>query len=217
MKTAICPLCGYPSFIFYRNDPKTYFQCSECRGIFLERNSLPGQTEERARYTEHNNDVEDIKYQNFVSPIVSGILRNYRPHHSGLDFGAGTGPVISKLLHDKEYQIAQYDPFFHNYPQLLYNRYDYIACCEVIEHFHHPGREFERLKSILNNDGRLFCMTSIYQPETDFKNWLYRFDPTHVFFCQPKTLEYICEKLMKNNCEKLIKLNLLFTSLKLPA
>jgi len=201
MKTATCPLCGYPSFLFYQKYPKTYFECSECRGIFLERNSLPGQLDEIKRYSEHNNDVEDIRYQNFVSPIVSGILENYSPHHQGLDFGAGTGPVISKLLKDQNYQIAQYDPFFHNYPQLLDNQYDYIACCEVMEHFHHPGKEFEKLRSILNEDGKLFCMTSIYHSEIDFQKWYYRNDPTHVFFYQSETIKYICKRFGFSNVD----------------
>jgi RNA polymerase-binding transcription factor DksA len=146
MKTVTCPLCQYPAFIFYKQKSKTYYLCSECSGIFLERNLLPGWADEIARYEEHNNDVEDVRYQKFVSPIVSQILDNYCSEDAGLDFGAGTGPVISKLLDDKGYDIVQYDPFFHNYPDLLQKTYDYIACCEVIEHFHHPYKEFERLK-----------------------------------------------------------------------
>jgi SAM-dependent methyltransferase len=201
MKTVTCPLCQYPAFIFYKQKSKTYYLCSECSGIFLERNLLPGWVDEIARYEEHNNDVEDVRYQKFVSPIVSQILDNYCSEDAGLDFGAGTGPVISKLLHDKGYDIVQYDPFFHNYPDLLQKTYDYIACCEVIEHFHHPFKEFERLKGLLKNEGKLYCMTSIYNPEIDFAKWYYINDPTHVFFYQQKTLQYIGERLGYSSVE----------------
>lgn len=201
MKTVTCPLCQYPAFIFYKQKSKTYYLCSECSGIFLERNLLPGWADEIARYEEHNNDVEDVRYQKFVSPIVLQILDNYSPEDAGLDFGAGTGPVISKLLDDKGYHIVQYDPFFHNYPDLLQKSYDYIACCEVIEHFHHPYREFERLKGLLKNNGKLYCMTSIYNPEIDFANWNYINDQTHVFFYQQKTLQYIGERLGYSSVE----------------
>jgi ubiquinone/menaquinone biosynthesis C-methylase UbiE len=195
MKTTTCPLCRYPSFVYFREKSKTWFLCSECSGIFLERNSLPGRNDEIARYKEHNNDVEDAGYQNFVRPIVTRILESFSPEDTGLDFGAGTGPVISKLLSNSGYQIKQYDPFFHDYPDLLQQTYDYIACCEVVEHFHHPQKEFELLKGMLNTEGKLYCMTSLYSAETDFKSWYYKNDPTHVFFYQHKTMEYIRELL----------------------
>jgi len=39
-------------------------------------------------------------------------MKDFNTNHKGLDFGAGTGPVISKVLKDKGYCIAQYDIFF---------------------------------------------------------------------------------------------------------
>jgi len=97
----------------------------------------------------HNNDVNDSGYHKFVSPIVNAVLNDFLPEHKGLDFGAGTGPVISKLLTDRNYQIKQYDPYFFNLPELLQKKYDYIVCCEVIEHFYDPDKEFQLLKSLL--------------------------------------------------------------------
>ena len=165
--------------------------CSECYGLFRPVRHLPSLEQERARYETHNNDVDDPRYQAFVSPIVSAVGRDFGPQHSGLDFGAGTGPVISKLLRDKGYQIASYDPLFHNRPALLDDSYDYIVCCEVIEHFHSPDREFHLLKRLLKPNGRLYCMTHLYHIEIDLVDWYYTKDPTHVFIYQPKTLGWI--------------------------
>jgi len=67
---------------------------------------------EKECYQTHNNDILDKRYQQFVSPITSHIYNHFSPEDRGLDFGAGTGPVISYLLRQKEYQIKQYDPFF---------------------------------------------------------------------------------------------------------
>ena len=78
------------------------------------------------------------------------LLWDFTSKHTGLDFGAGTGPVISKVLKDNEYKIKQFDPFFHNYPELLKEKYDYIVCCEVMEHFYDPAKEFAGIDEQLN-------------------------------------------------------------------
>ena len=152
---------------------------------------MPNHEEEIERYQYHNNDVNDLGYQKFVSPIVNAVKQYFNSNHIGLDFGAGTGPVLSKMLQVAGYQIKQYDPFFHKYPELLNEKYDYIASCEVVEHFHYPDKEFELLKKLLLPNGMLFCMTDIYNPTIDFANWYYKNDPTHVFIYQKETFEWI--------------------------
>lgn len=189
--TENCPLCNSNSEVFYNAPKQLFFCCNTCSGIFLSRNLLPTNEEEVERYQYHNNDVNDLGYQKFVSPIVDTVKTNFNTTHKGLDFGAGTGPVLSKMLQEAGYQIKQYDPFFHNYPELLNEKYDYIASCEVIEHFHYPYNEFELLKQLLLSNGKLICMTDIYNPIIDFGNWYYKNDPTHVFIYQQKTLEWI--------------------------
>lgn len=183
-----CPLCKCDSVSLFVDD---YYECNNCRGIFLSPDCYLSVEDEKGRYQEHNNDVDDEGYQKFVSPITDSILRDFNCENIGLDFGAGTGPVISKILHDNNYNILQYDPFFHDYKELLNKRYDYIACCEVIEHFHDPGKEFLLLKDLLNPNGRLYCMTHIYDHKIDFTNWYYRNDPTHVFIYTKETLKWI--------------------------
>lgn len=147
--------------------------------------------DEKLRYETHNNDVFDKRYQNFVSPITSAILENFSKDHIGLDFGAGTGPVISKILGDNDFKIKQYDPFFHKNEKLLREKYDYIACCEVMEHFYSPKKDFGLLKNVLLKGGRLYCMTDIYDDSIDFSLWYYKNDPTHVFMYQKETIIWI--------------------------
>lgn len=184
----LCPLCNSSSENFFL---EKFFLCSNCSGIFRPKHLLLDYVSEKKRYETHNNDVNDIRYQNFVSPITNAILDEFSTEQTGLDFGAGTGPVISKILADNGYNIKQYDPFFHNFPELLKNNYDYIACCEVIEHFYDPLKEFKLLKKLLKNNGALFCMTAIYDNTIDFTKWFYKDDPTHVFIYQKETLEWI--------------------------
>ncbi|MGO1470917.1 MAG: class I SAM-dependent methyltransferase [Tissierella sp.] len=189
-----CILCGNNTGLFQLFRENKYYKCSGCNSLMLDPKNYINVNQEKSRYEEHNNDVEDKGYQKFVSPIVNSILEDYKAEDTGLDFGSGTGPVISKLLKDKGYNIKEYDPFFANYPSRLEKRYDYIVCCEVVEHFHRPLDEFKLMKSLLKPGGTLYIMTSIYSEDIDFASWHYKNDITHVFFYHRDALEWI-----KNN------------------
>lgn len=65
--------------------------------------------------------------------------------------------------------------------------------CEVIEHFHTPDREFQRLKDLLQKNGTLYLKTALMDEVPSFLDWRYKNDPTHVFFYHSKTLEWIKE------------------------
>lgn len=146
---------------------------------------------ERARYETHNNDLDDPGYQNFVRPLVDAVICDFPKSSHGLDFGAGTGPVLSRLLADAGYDMTLYDPFFHPNEELLKLQYDFIVSCEVIEHFHHPAREFEMLRRLLKPGGKLYCKTDPFTPGIDFTRWYYKNDPTHVFFYTDPSFEFI--------------------------
>lgn len=168
-----------------------YNRCSGCCSILLDPNMHLSIEKEKERYEEHNNDVEDSGYRQFVTPIVEQVKHKFNKSHLGLDFGAGTGPVITKLLREAGFQVELYDPFFWNDSGKLHRSYDYIVCCEVIEHFYSPGREFKLLRSLLKPNGSLICMTVVYCDTIDFGNWHYKNDPTHVFFYHDDALAWI--------------------------
>lgn len=186
-----CPLCSHHGEIFYHENNRLFYKCMLCDGIYLHKKLRPNKETEKLRYEIHNNDVSDKRYQLFVSPITSAILNKFTLLDKGLDFGAGTGPVISKILQDNNYTIELYDPYFHDNQILLTKKYNYIACCEVIEHFYNPKKEFHLLKKMLDSNGKLYCMTDIFVDNIDFHQWYYKNDPTHVFIYQHKTFEWI--------------------------
>jgi len=194
-----CPLCDSEAETFYDQNKRHFYKCKNCDGFFLDKKLWSTKEEEIARYMTHNNDIEDKKYQQFVSPITSSVLRDFTLHHKGLDFGAGTGPVISKVLEDNNFQIVQYDPYFHNYPSLLESAYDYIVCCEVMEHFYDPKKEFTLLKKLIVPNGKLYCMTVLFDDSTEFHNWYYKNDPTHVFLYHKNTIHWIKENFGFSN------------------
>ncbi len=188
-----CILCQNNSKEYKTIKGIIYLQCENCKSVFKHPNHYISKKAEKKRYLEHNNDIEDLRYQEFVSPIVNGITQFFSHDLQGLDFGSGTGPVIKKLLNDKGYQMALYDPFFHPNTRVLKQAYSFIACCEVIEHFHHPNKEFNLLKNLLLPNGKLFCMTELIPKNIPFEDWYYIKDPTHVFFYTEESLKWIQE------------------------
>lgn len=189
-----CPLCHSQSLKEYDATGIVIFlECNQCSLVFKSLEFFPSEAKERSRYQLHENDVNDIDYQRFVTPIVNAIVREHSPQETGLDFGAGTGPVIAKLLEDKDYSISLYDPFFHPDKSVLSTTYDFIICCEVMEHFHKPAKELELLRKLLTPKGSLYCMTQLLPKKSDFKNWNYRNDPTHVVFYSEENLNWIKE------------------------
>jgi len=189
----LCPLCDTKSDIFYQNT-QSYFRCPHCDGIFVAREDLPDHTQEKQRYELHDSNTEDAGYRNFVAPITENIMRDFSKESKGLDFGAGTSVIISCVLHENDYNIANYDPYFHNHKELLEQKYDYISSCEVIEHFYNPKKEFALLERMLEVGGKLYLMTDIYNDTKDFASWYYKNDPTHVFLYSPKTFKFIQQK-----------------------
>jgi SAM-dependent methyltransferase len=192
MDNPFCPLCGGASSDYFNLKERQFLQCTNCLSVFTHPKDFLSTEAEVAHYRKHNNNPEDVKYQNFVSPITNSILRDFEPHHRGLDFGSGTGSPISKLLTDARYDIVQYDLYFHNNQELLQSTYDYIACSETAEHFKDPYTEFKQLYSLLNPKGKLYVMTDRFKPEErEFKDWYYKTDPTHVFLYHDKAFEWI--------------------------
>jgi SAM-dependent methyltransferase len=192
---ATCPLCN-------NNSPRKvqdihtilFITCAICGTLYKHPQHHLDSPTEKSRYLAHQNDVGDLQFQKFVSPIVDAVTSNFLPQDTGLDFGAGTGPVIYKLLYDKGYHnIELYDPFFHPSTSVLQSTYDFIICCEVIEHFYEPSKEFELLYSLLRPNGNLFCMTGLIPKDIELKDWWYLRDTTHVVFYSEENLQWIKE------------------------
>jgi hypothetical protein len=205
MNNKQCILCSSDVRTFKMVDTKVYWDCPTCGLIFLDDKFLLNNQEEKKHYLAHNNDVNDIRYQKFVSPAVDYILQHFNTQSSGLDYGAGPGPVIASELTKKKYQVSLYDPYFWNNSSLLHKSYDFIVASEVIEHFYAPHAEFKKLFSLMNPISDLIIMTEIYSDNIDFSKWYYRIDPTHVVFYREQTFEWIMKYF---EFQEIVKLHL---------
>jgi hypothetical protein len=197
-KTVSCSLCGAVTKFYATFRYKDYYRCLHCRSVLMDPAFFLTPAEEKKRYDQHNNDVKDPRYRNFVQPLVDKVLAKFTAEAKGLDFGAGPGPVVAALLREKSFPVSLYDPYYWDQPELLSQRYNYLVCSEVIEHFRAPQHEFALLSSLLLPGGSLYCMTELFRDEIDFSNWSYNTDPTHYFFYHRKAIEHINSKYFKS-------------------
>ncbi len=188
-----CALCSHPSQPLYV-DTRTgqrYFHCQTCDLRFLHPSDRLTLAEERAHYGRHENDVYDTRYQNSVRPLFDAIRQRVETECSGLDYGAGPGPVVAHMLRNAGYSVEVYDPAFWPDATVLDRQYDFSFACEVVEHFHRPKEEFERLHARLHPQGILAIKTHFFNQNMDFGSWYYRLDRTHVVFYSNETLHWI--------------------------
>lgn len=197
----ICPVCetgGCREFITVT--PRKYHFCKECGAVFLEPLMLPTPDEELARYVQHRNDPFDSGYRRFLSRLAVPLLERIPAGLHGLDFGCGFTHVLAGILEGAGHKVELFDPFFFPDTSVLENKYDFVVCSEVAEHFHRPALEFSRLRGLLMPGGVLGIMTRFLTKETDFRGWHYRRDPAHVVFYRERTFEVIARK-GNWNCE----------------
>lgn len=181
---------------FFRDEKRQwdYFQCSQCELVFRDPETYLPHEEEKARYQTHNNSIENEGYVKFLSPVVNTLLPYLQAGQQGLDFGSGPGPILDQLFAKEGIGIKNYDPYFDYHPHYLDEKYDFITCTEVFEHFTIPFKEIVTITNALKPNGYLMIMTEKYQDLEHFKNWGYRMDPTHICFLNDKTLDWMSQE-----------------------
>ncbi len=186
-----CSLCKHPATFFGNFQNRTYNRCTHCASVFLDTIDLPSAPSEKQRYDKHKNSEDNQGYIQFLNPLIEAIRKNHSTTEVGLDFGSGPNPVLSQLLQTENFSVESFDPFFDNRPEVLSRKYDYIICCEVIEHFHNPSSSFQKLYNMLKNGGSLYCKTQLLPDVVRFEDWWYKNDYTHSFFYSIETLHYL--------------------------
>ncbi len=207
----LCPLClstEVTKTLLVK--PREFFRCQRCDLLFVNPAQYLSLSDEKARYLQHNNDVTDSGYQNFVLPLVEALCARLTERTAGLDFGAGTGPVLSHLLEERGHTLHRYDPFFWPHPELLERTYDFVCASEVVEHLHKPDKDFSLMRSLLKPAGVLGLMTLMHSDETDLSSWYYLKDPTHVCAYSQRTFRWIANAYQLSEPEFLSERVILF-------
>lgn len=187
-----CPLCQHSSTQLLSTPDKRYYKCPRCWLIYMDQEYYPNPKDEKKRYLEHNNDITNQGYIDFLNRIINTALPHLNRKMNMLDYGSGPNPVLSQLLEKQGFLCDDYDPFFCKVP--LTKQYDSIFYVETMEHFFEPQKEIERLSSLLSSGGFLFVMTLLWTDIERFARWFYRRDLTHVCFYHARTFDYIANQ-----------------------
>lgn len=194
-----CPLCDCTSTSLIHKGGKAsgfrdFLHCDLCDMVFVPRSQLLTPDQQKARYLQHNNDVNGADYRKFLARLYDELRPHLKSGSKGLDYGCGPGPALAAMMREDGFEIALYDIFFHTEELVLDERYDFITCTETAEHFSDPAAEFQRLATLLKNPGWVGVMTGMLSDWSQFPDWYYHRDPTHVNFFSPKTMRWIAEK-----------------------
>lgn len=195
---SICPLCRAPKVRLIHTSPqrlgsREFFVCSECDLVHVPERFHLTLEAERSRYLLHNNDADDPDYRKFLSRLWNVLRPQLAEGARGLDFGCGPGPALVRMAIEDGFDIRGYDPIFEPDRSVLESRYDFVTCTETAEHFASPETEFELLHSLLEPVGLLGVMTSMLSDWSDFPDWYYNRDPTHVAYYSQQTMCWIAE------------------------
>ncbi len=177
---------------------RTYLHCKYCDLVFVPSVFHLTSLEQKKRYLEHNNDINDPDYRKFLFRLWKYMEPALSNGAKGLDYGAGPGPALVQMIIEDGYNIAPYDPIFYPNKDLLEIKYDFITCTETLEHFANPSIEIKKLKKLLKPNGVLGIMTSMLTSWIDFPNWYYHRDPTHIAFYSKRTMEWIAGQFLWN-------------------
>jgi 2-polyprenyl-3-methyl-5-hydroxy-6-metoxy-1,4-benzoquinol methylase len=81
----------------------------------------------------------------------------------------------------------------HPEERKAFPRFDFVFSTEVWEHFRNPEADIRSCLNYLKPGGYLIIMTDFWTEETDFKNWYYMKDDTHISFYHEKSMNYIAK------------------------
>ncbi|HHQ4488696.1 TPA: class I SAM-dependent methyltransferase [Aeromonas hydrophila] len=177
-----CPLCCAADAYELPVAGKLYHRCRACELVWLDAAEHLDPAREKAVYDGHDNQVDDPRYRQFLQRAFGEVQRRLPPPASGLDFGCGPGPALIAMGREAGYQMAGYDKFYADEPELLAQQYDFITSTEVIEHIATPRAVLERLWGCLKPGGLLVLQTQRVLEDERFRQWRYRHDPTHIVF-----------------------------------
>ena len=189
-----CTLCRSPATPFCNVAGREYFRCRDCQLTFEHPDKLPSPDEEKGQYDLHENRPDDPGYRKFLGQLSDPLVAKLKDGASGLDFGCGPGPALAIMLREQGFDCATYDPLYAPDRAVLERQYDFVTCTEVIEHLHHPAREWAWFAEHVKPGGWLGIMTRWLTDDAAFARWHYRRDPTHVCFWQPDTFQWLARQ-----------------------
>lgn len=195
----ICPLCKEDKISRYFSDEfksfgslkrVEYFLCHTCDLVFQDPETWLPEIQEKQRYEEHNNCLEDENYLSYLNKSLQFVVENSKSAiQSAVDYGCGPVEGLKEIATDMD--VTSYDPYFFSDIKLIESAYDAVFCIEAIEHFNNPQEELIRICKLIAPKGYLFIRTGVRKDLKHFEKWYYHRDPTHICFYSENTMLWI--------------------------
>jgi hypothetical protein len=192
MKTLICPLCrAQAAGELLSHNCRDYLRCGVCSLVFVPAAQHLSTVDEKKRYDLHRNAVGDEGYRRFLSRLFLPLQQRLVPGSSGLDFGSGPAPTLSRMFVEAGHSMTLYDLCYEKVLAALDKQYDFITASEVAEHLREPRKELDGLWACLKRGGWLGIMTKFAVDRAAFSSWYYKDDPTHICFFSRETVTWL--------------------------
>lgn len=201
-----CRFCGNNTAEFEVKNKK-YYQCTICKGVFLDEIHFLTPEKQKERYELHNNSLTDMGYKQFLEqfalPVLDFCKKKKKTIDSILDYGSGPSPALLELLEeykknsilDADITLLGWDPFFMNGDMENFQKVSLITCLEVVEHFENPLVDFQKISTLCKKGGILSIGTmEVPEEKSIFYKWWYKDDPTHVSFYSEKAIQKCGER-----------------------
>jgi hypothetical protein len=187
-----CPLCQANNVSEFSADKRrNYLSCRVCGLVFVPPSQLLSAADEKKRYDLHQNSSEDAGYRRFLGCLFTPLNQRLVPGSSGLDFGSGPVPTLSRMFEKAGHAVTIFDHYYEHAPSALERQYDFITATEVVEHLREPRKELERLWACLKCGGWLGIMTKSAVGRIAFSSWHYKNDLTHICFFSRATFAWL--------------------------
>lgn len=187
-----CILCSSDSVFpleFLKPARRVFLRCPQCDLIFVPESHHLSPDEEVSRYKMHRNTLSNEGYVGMFREKIALVHQYCHGVITVLDYGCGPEPVLAELLKRDGFSCDVFDPFF--FPQFPEKSYDLVISTEVFEHFRDIRKELCMIGKLVKSRGYLAVMTSFHDAVSDFENWWYASDPTHICFFGTRTFEWI--------------------------
>jgi len=187
----VCPLCNHIAEFFVQDKKRAFYSCEQCGLVFANPKSHLMPDLEKQRYGRSQKSSKQKPLSQFILPLLDQISQQQTGTLTGLNFGRLLDEHSRQSIADAGHIVNEYDPFFAADQSVLQQRYDFVCCYRVFEHFRHPHREWLLLNQLIKPGGWLAISTPLLTDKDHFTKWHYKNNPTHVSFYQHSTFEYL--------------------------
>ena len=172
----------------------SFWGCLDCEYVFKDAKQRLILKDETQRYREHNNDLNDSRYLEYLLKTFNKISTYLSGDEKVIDYGCGPTKGLEKALEKTGYDVTSFDPIF--FPKNLDKKVqaDVIFCSEAIEHSYEPIKVFDHWEALISGKGWVTLRTAFHPGLDHLKGWWYLNDPTHVGFFSEATWKWIAEK-----------------------